>query len=264
MQIKTIQTFRKLIGLVAILQAASATTILAEDIIITSADIDGATVWTSDNTYILTEVVYVEDQETLTIQAGTVIKGQPGTGAETKALVVAPGGKIFANGTPSHPIIMTAEADDVFDPWDLGMFDRGLWGGLILLGKAPLNSPIGTSPITDSIEGLPVGDPRNVFGGSDENDNSGVLRFVSVRHAGSRISPNNEVNGVTFGGVGRGTLVEYVETYATADDGFEWFGGTVDSRYLVSAFNDDDCFDYDQGFRGRGQPGWGVFQRIGR
>ncbi len=255
--------FWKSIGLAVALQAALTTTLLAEDVLITSADVDGDTVWTSDNTYILTEVVYVEDQETLTIQAGTVIKGQPGTGAETKALVVAPGGKIFANGTPSHPIIMTAEADDMTDPFDLGKFDRGLWGGLILLGKAPLNSPIGTSPITDSIEGLPVGDPRNVFGGSDENDNSGVLRFVSVRHAGSRISPNNEVNGVTFGGVGRGTLVEYIETYATADDGFEWFGGTVDSRYLVSAFNDDDAFDYDQGFRGRGQF-WFAIQEPGK
>ncbi len=240
-------------GIAIVLSALISAQAFGDDILVTSADIDGDTRWTSDNTYILTEVVYVEDGETLTIDPGTVIKGQPGTGAETKALVIAPGGKIFANGTPSHPIIMTAEEDDVFDPWDMGMFDRGKWGGLILLGKAPLNSPIGNTPITDSIEGLPVGDPRNVFGGDDENDSSGVLRFVSVRHAGSRIAPNNEVNGVTFGGVGRGTVVEYVETYATADDGFEFFGGTVDTRYLVSAFNDDDAFDYDQGFRGRGQ-----------
>ena len=212
-------------------------------------------VWTSNNTYVLDGFVFVDDAATLTIEAGTVIKGKPGEGANASALIVAQGGKIFANGTVDRPIIFTALADDMSDPNDLTRDDRGLWGGLIILGKAGLNVAGGT----ENIEGIPVTEPRGIYGGTDDDDNSGVLRYVSVRHGGSNIGANNEINGVTFGGVGRGTVVDHVEVYANSDDGFEWFGGTVDSKHLVSAFNGDDAFDWDEGFRGRGQF-WLVYQ----
>lgn len=138
----------------------------------------------------------------------------------------------------------------------------GLWGGLIINGNAPTN--VGTIPAADTlsvgygtnnIEGLDptvVGD-LGVYGGQLPNDNSGVLRYVSVRHGGANLAADNEINGITFGGVGFGTTVEFVEVYCNADDAFEWFGGTVNTRYLISLFNNDDSFDIDEGFTGLGQ-----------
>ncbi|MCB0260439.1 MAG: T9SS C-terminal target domain-containing protein, partial [Calditrichaeota bacterium] len=138
---------------------------------------------------------------------------------------------------------------DVSDPNDLDLNTRGLWGGVILLGKARINTTLGEG----QIEGIPTTEPRGAYGGNDDNDNSGVVRYVSIRYGGTDIGANNEINGLTFGAVGRGTVVEYVEVFNNKDDGYEWFGGTVRTRYLVSAFNGDDCFDYDEGFRGYGQ-----------
>jgi hypothetical protein len=206
-------------------------------------------VWTRDNTYVLDGFVFVGDGETLTIEAGTVVKGLPGQGEDASALIVARGGKIFAEGTPTNPIIFTAEADDVSDPDDLPLDARGLWGGVIILGNAGLNSTPGES----AIEGIPTNEPRGIYGGDDDDDDSGVFRYVSIRHGGTDIGAANEINGLTMGGVGRGTTIEYVEVFNNQDDGFEWFGGTVNARYLVSAFNGDDAFDYDEGFRGNGQ-----------
>ena len=221
---------------------------------VTDASIDGDTVWTAGNEYILDGFVFVEDGETLTIEAGTVVRGMPGEAESASALIVARGGKIMAEGTPEAPIIFTALNDDLSDPTDFNAGDVGEWGGLILLGHAPLNSPEGSgTPITDNIEGIPESEPRGEFGGDDPMDNSGVLRFVSVRHGGTNIGANNEINGVTFGGVGAGTTVEYIEVFANKDDGFEFFGGTVNTKYLVAAFVGDDSFDYDQGFTGKGQ-----------
>src|SRR5690606_39227492 len=135
------------------------------------------------------------------------------------------------------------------DPDDLTTDDRGLWGGVILLGRASLNVAGGE----EQIEGLPESDVRGTYGGDDDDDDSGVMRYVSIRHGGARIAPDNEINGLTMGGVGRGTTIEHVEVFANQDDGFEWFGGTVNTRYLVAAFCGDDSFDYDEGFRGKGQ-----------
>ena len=132
---------------------------------------------------------------------------------------------------------------------------RGLWGGVIILGRASLNSEPGETPI----EGIPTTEPRGIYGGDDDGDNSGVFRYVSIRHGGTDIGAGNEINGLTMGGVGSGTVIEYVEVYNNQDDGFEWFGGTVNTKYLVSAFNGDDAFDYDEGFRGKGQF-WFVIQ----
>lgn len=232
-----------------------------------TSNITGREQWTRDNEYVLNGFIYVLDGAELHIEAGTVIKGRPGAQNDASALIVTQGGKIFAEGTPTAPIIFTAEADDVTDPDDLPPFERGLWGGIVLLGRAPINTSLdtvgnATTPKYDVFEGLPDaqvgGQFVHRFGGADENDSSGVLRYVSIRHAGTQFQPNKELNGLSLGGVGRGTVIEFVEVYAIADDGFEFFGGTVNTRYLVSAFVDDDMFDADQGWRGRNQFWFGI------
>jgi len=207
---------------------------------------------TSDNIYLLTEFVFVEDGSELIIEPGTVIKAEPGTGSEASALIIARGGKINANGTPDNPIIFTSEADDL--NFNLPLDANGLWGGVIILGKAELNSEPGET----AIEGIPTDEPRGIYGCGieftcDNEDNSGTFRYVQIRYGGSEIGAGNEINGLTMGGVGSGTTIEYVEVFNNFDDGFEWFGGTVNTKYLVSSFPGDDAFDYDEGFRGKGQ-----------
>lgn len=225
---------------------------------ITDADIVGNTSFTSDNTYLLSGLVFVEDGETLSIEAGTVIKGRASrTTGDVSALIVARGGKIFADGNARNPIIFTAEADDVNDPNDILLLSptasRGLWGGVIILGRASINTATGEG----NVEGIDAStEPRGIYGGGrnpNDDDNSGVFRYVSIRHGGTDIGANNEINGLTMGGVGRGTTIEHVEVFYNQDDGFEWFGGTVNTRYLISAFAGDDSFDYDEGFRGEHQ-----------
>ncbi|MEW6158554.1 MAG: hypothetical protein AB1813_14065, partial [Verrucomicrobiota bacterium] len=232
------------------------------EIIQVTTPISANVTWRSTNEYVLNKFIYVLDGAILTIEAGTVIKAQRGQDADTSCLIVTTGGKIMAEGTRTRPIIFTSIDDDVTDPEDIGLFDRGLWGGLVLMGKAELNtasdvSGNAASPKYDVFEGLPDSQINGQFvhryGGNDDNDSSGVLRYVSIRHAGVVFQPNKELNGLSLCAVGRGTVIEHVETYATADDGFEFFGGTVNTKYLVSAFNDDDAFDIDQGFRGKNQ-----------
>lgn len=241
--------------ILALMLLLPSTAFAQETIVVTDDDVVGDTHWTSDNTYILDGRVFVEEGGTLTIDAGTVIKGRYSADPNNASvLVVAPGAKIFAEGTPELPIIFTAEADDLNDPTDLTADDKGLWGGVIILGRAGLNVAGNRS----QIEGIPEDDTRGTYGGDDDDDDSGVFRYVSIRHGGTSIAPNNEINGLTMGGVGRGTTIEYVEVFANMDDGFEWFGGTVDTRYLISAFAGDDQFDYDEGYRGRGQFWFGI------
>ncbi len=206
----------------------------------------GTITWTSDKTWILDGFVFVNDGQTLTIEAGTVIKGRSGTGANASALIIAQGGKIKAEGSAEKPIIFTAEADDLSEPLH---GRRGLWGGLILLGKARINTALKRG----HIEGIPEDEKRGAYGGDDDNDNSGVLKYVSIRHGGTEIGQGNEINGLTLGAVGNGTEIDYIEVVYNKDDGYEWFGGTVMCKHLVSAFNGDDSFDYDEGFRGKGQ-----------
>ncbi|REL33568.1 T9SS C-terminal target domain-containing protein [Rhodohalobacter sp. SW132] len=207
---------------------------------------------TNDTIYLLDGFVFVEEGAVLNIEPGTVIKGLPGTGAEASALIVARGGKIFAEGTSTQPIIFTAEADELNGNLPLDV--NGLWGGVIILGNTTLNSEPGETVI----EGIPSTETRGIYGcgvtmDCDDDDDSGVFRYVSIRYGGSEIGAGNEINGLTMGGVGRGTTIEYVEVFNNFDDGFEWFGGTVNTRYLVAAFAGDDSFDYDEGFRGKGQ-----------
>ena len=204
--------------------------------------------WTADKTYLLDGFVFVEEGAVLNIEAGTVIKAKPGQGENASALIITKGAKIYAEGTANKPIIFTAESDDVTDPTDLVLPATNLWGGVIILGKAKINTATGTG----HIEGIPVS-PKTEYGGDDDDDNSGVLRYVSIRHGGTDIGAGNEINGLTLGAVGRGTVIDYVEVFENNDDGFEWFGGTVNCKHLVSAFNADDAFDHDEGLRGKMQ-----------
>ena len=222
--------------------------------VLITEDITGNVTWTSDNEYILDGLIFVDSLSTLTIEAGTVIKGKLQsnitTGDGASALIVKRGAKIYAEGTPESPIIFTSELDDVTVPDDLLLTDRGLWGGLILLGEAVTNQPT----TQNQIEGIP--NTYNAkYGGSNDEDNSGVLRYISIRHGGFSISgvPGDEINGLTMGAVGSGTTIEYIEVIANLDDGYEWFGGTVNTRYLAAVFCADDAFDYDQGWRGKNQ-----------
>ena len=221
--------------------------------------------WTADNVYLLDGFVTVQPGVALTIEPGTVIKGLPGDGPDASALIVMRGAQIFADGTREQPIIFTAEADDLSDPTDLLPTQRGLWGGVAILGAATLN----TATPVQSVEGVPesVG---AIYGCDRDGDlpdqpecdddyDSGVVRYVSIRHSGTALEGGDEIQGLTVAGVGRGTTIEYVESFASADDGFEFFGGTVNTKYLVSAFNDDDAFDYDQGWSGLNQF-WFVIQ----
>ena len=219
-----------------------------------TADITSNTTWTSNNVYLLDGLIFVHTGVTLTIEPGTVIKGKLQsnitTGDGASALIVRRGAKIIADGNVNEPIIFTSELDDVSNPNDLTLDDRELWGGLILLGRASTNQPT----TENQIEGIPTTEDA-LFGGNDDSDTSGVLRYISIRHGGFSISgiEGDEINGLTLGAVGSGTVIEFVDIFANFDDGVEWFGGTVNVKYLVSAFNGDDGVDWDMGFRGKGQ-----------
>jgi len=223
----------------------------------------GTKTWTKDKTWVLNGLVFVNEGQTLTIEAGTIIKGESGQGEDAAALVVARGGKIIAEGTADESIIFTSEADAIFRGPDgslcknggLSASTKGLWGGLIVLGKAKLNS----TPGETAVEGIPTTETRGLYGGQDDSDNSGIIKYVSIRHGGTDIGAGNEINGLTLGGVGSGTVIEYVEVFANNDDGFEWFGGAVNTRYLVSAYCGDDAMDYDEGWRGMNQF-WFIYQ----
>lgn len=219
------------------------------------------TTWTSENVYELAGRITVLDGATLTIEPGTIIKGQAGTDANATALLVARGGTLMAEGTASAPIIFTSVADEI-TPEDIeaGNFAspnldpdiNGLWGGVIVLGKARISAQNENDQDATEvqIEGIPTSDTNGLYGGSTDDDNSGVIRYVSIRHGGSNIGAGNEINGLTLGGVGSATTVEYVEVVANQDDGIEWFGGTVDVSKVVVWNPGDDGLDTDQAWNG--------------
>ena len=216
------------------------------DLITVDGDINSDVVWTSNNTYYLNSQAFVKDGATLTIEKGTEVVGRydANYSADNPApcLVVEQGGMIMAQGTPEAPITFRSELDADDPNYGNG---RGLWGGLIINGYAPIANDGGTA----NVEGL-TGVP---YGGTDPDDNSGVLRYVRVWNGGSSIAPDNEINGITLAGVGRGTTVEYCEVGLNLDDGFEMFGGTVDLKYCSVIAVGDDAFDTDAGYQGRGQ-----------
>jgi hypothetical protein len=234
-------------------------------------DISVNTTWYNTNVYVMNGFIHVLAPAELTIQPGTVIKGLSAgsitTGESASALFITAGAKIHATGTAARPIIFTTEFDDTSIAGDMGIYDRGLWGGVVVMGKAVLNTSSSTSgntnsPKYDVFEGLPD-NPINgqhvyQFGGSDDGDNSGEIQYVSIRHCGFQFLANKELNGLSMCALGSNTVIDHVEAYAVADDGFEFFGGTVNTKYLVSAFNDDDVFDTDQGYRGKNQFWFGI------
>ena len=183
---------------------------------------------TKDKIWTLKGYVYVPEGVTLTIEEGTVIESEI---AEKGALIIERGGKIMAEGTPQEPIIFTS-GNDFPQPGD--------WGGIVILGRAKTNQDEPT------IEG---GIGRQ-FGGTNDDDNSGVLKYVRIECAGVAAFANSEVNALTLGGVGRGTTIEYVQTYYANDDAFEFFGGTVSPKYLVAVATADDDYDFDMGYTG--------------
>ncbi len=220
------------------------------EVTIKDENLEGDTHWTADNVYLLDGFVYLEEG-TLTIDPGTVIKAkaETTTGDNASALIITRDAKIMAQGTPELPIIFTSELDDLEDPTDLTHEDRGLWGGVILLGYGVL----GDESTENSIEGIPEGDDRAKYGGDDDTHNAGVMKYISIRHGGAEIGAGNEINGLSVAGVGSETVLENIEIFANKDDGFEFWGGTVSAKHLIAAFCGDDAFDYDDGWHGNGQ-----------
>lgn len=232
------------------------------------------TTWYATNEYRLDTIVYVQTNATLIIEPGTVIKGgtnaanllpKPGIPNLVSALWVTRGGKLYATGTVSAPIIFTMEGDDVNDPNDIPPTVTGQWGGVVLMGRSTVNSAFdvtgnSSNPVTDVYEGVTSEGPNaeHRFGGSDVNDSSGALRYVSIRHTGRQFALDKELNSLSMGGVGTGTVIEYIESLASSDDAFEFWGGTVNTKYLVAAFCEDDDFDTDQGYRGTNQFWFGI------
>ena len=185
--------------------------------------------------YTLKGWVYIAEGAELTIEPGTIIKGDKQTKA---ALIAERGGKLIAKGTAQEPIVFTSEQE-------AGQRKPGDWGGIILCGKARNNQS------EQQIEG----GPRTKHGGTDDNDNSGALSYVRIEFAGYPFQKDKEINGLTFGSVGSGTQVDHIQVSYSNDDSFEWFGGTVNCKYLVAYKGWDDDFDTDNGFSGKVQYG---------
>ncbi len=209
--------------------------------------------------WVLKNKVFVNAGQILTIESGTIIKGGSGQVETACALIVARGGKIMAEGTPDQPILFTSEEDPIVKDAEgntctasaLNRDDKGLWGGVVVLGKALISTtlPSGELPF----DGLPLDEPRAKFGGTDDWDDSGVLRYVSIRHGGTSLQIGKNLHGLSLCGVGGSTEIDHVEVYANAYDGFHFSGGNVNTRYLVSAWCSDDAFDYSDGWRGLNQ-----------
>jgi hypothetical protein len=195
------------------------------------------TTWEVKNKYLLKGFVYVEAGATLTIQPGTIIKGDKGTKA---TLIVKPGAKIIADGTVDKPIIFTSNQPK-------GQRDYGDWGGLVILGNANVNKP------DFVIEGENVTKFGTFNDATKNTESSGTLRYVRVEFAGIAFEPDKEINGLTFGGVGSGTIIDYVQVSYSGDDSYEWFGGAVNTKHLIAFRGLDDDFDTDNGFSGRNQ-----------
>lgn len=212
------------------------TTVYGATTVTLSGDISANMTLDASVVYLLKGFVYVKNGVTLTIPAGTVIRGDKVSKA---TLVVTRGGKINAEGTAAKPIVFTSNEA-------VGNRAPGDWGGIIILGKSTNNIPGGEGLIEGGLT-LPEGN----HGGNIPDDNSGVLRYVRVEFPGIAYATNNEINGITFGSVGSKTVVDYVQVSYSGDDSFEWFGGTVNAKHLVSIANVDDIFDFDNGFSGR-------------
>ncbi len=198
------------------------------------SDILVDTTWESGKHYILEKTIYVENAS-LNIEPGVTIEGEHGS-----ALVVTASSKLFARGSADRPIVFTSAQAE-------GTRSRGDWGGVVLLGKAPVNQP------DASIEGLPDGETRGNFGGTDSADSCGVVEFTRIEFAGFEVYKDNELNGLTLGGCGSNTIVRNVQVHRSLDDGIEIFGGNVDLKNIVVSGAGDDSIDWDWGWTGNVQ-----------
>jgi hypothetical protein len=238
-------------------------------------------VLTCANNYIIDKKIYIPSGKTLTINPGTVLKGRTaeflsGTTtpdpAKASALVIMRGGKIMAEGQKDCQIVFTAEADPMDGTYAIS--NIGKWGGVVVLGRATNNLtlaangpfvPGGSGKLAvanglGTIEGFATSNTQDQYGANltagevfDDNDNSGIMKYVSIRHSGAILSVGAEINGLTLGSVGRGTTIENIEIVSCADDNIEIFGGTVNMRYISTIFGNDDMYDYDLGWSGKAQ-----------
>jgi hypothetical protein len=205
-------------------------------IVLNAQTISTNTTWTRNNIYLLNGFVYVDNGATLTIEPGTIIKGDQ---TNKGALIIRRGSRIDARGTVNQPIVFTSNQP-------AGSRAAGDWGGIIICGNAPVNLP-GNPTIEGGVQAN--------FGGTDPNDNSGFLQYVRIEFPGVAFLPNNEINGLTLGGVGAGTTIDHIQVSYSGDDSYEWFGGTVNAKYLIALRGTDDDFDTDNGFAGKVQFG---------
>lgn len=242
----------------------------ANDGILTASN----TILDCSKTYIMDKKIYVDSGKVVTIQPGTLIKGRSYSTADSSvALTVMRYGKIFASGTETCPIVFTAEADPMDGSY--GINNKGRWGGLCIAGRAsnnlllsnngPFQAGVGDGRICvadglGTFEGFASSNRKDQFGANltagetfDDNDNSGILRYVSIRHSGANLQVGGEINALSLGSVGRGTQIDHVEVISCADDSYEMWGGTVNLKYCTSLFSNDDNFDFDDGWRGKGQ-----------
>lgn len=225
--------------------------------------------FTNDVVWLLNGRVIVDNGATLTIEPGTIVKGSTGQGALSSVLLVAIGGMLDAQGTAQDPIVFTSVNDNINiagQPYFNGTsiipgtddsadgftstldvdIDRGLWGGVVILGDAPVSADAAT-PV---VEGIPTTVPQAVYGGTNAAHNGGSLTYASIRFTGTQLGPGNELQGLTLGGVGSGTTINHVESIASADDGIEIFGGTVNITNFIVWGQDDDAYDVDQAWTG--------------
>ncbi|HRH56278.1 MAG TPA: hypothetical protein PLS10_01415 [Chitinophagales bacterium] len=219
---------------------------------VVTGTLTGSITWSKDTIYKLSGFVRVGSDDgttidnaggakgTLTIEAGTLIVGEK---SSKGTLIIQRGSKIIAEGTASSPIVFTSEKSE-------GSKAAGDWGGLVICGLAPINIAGGKAELEGGYGGY--------FGGNDPADNSGILKYVRVEYAGVPINPNQEINSFTFGGVGNGTTLSYLQASYGGDDSFEWFGGTVNADHLIAYRGTDDDFDTDNGFSGHIQFGLGI------
>lgn len=203
------------------------------DEFVLKGELTGERTLEAGKTYTLVGGYQVKSGGNLNIEEGVTIKATRTIDGQPDYIIIEQGAKINALGTKDKPIVMTSTQES-----------PGAWGGVHICGKAPINLTGGTGKSE-------IGDA--VFGGTDATDNSGILRYVRLEYTGFAFSETKESNGLTLYGVGSGTTIEYVQTYKGADDGFEWFGGTVNAKYLVSTASEDDSFDWTDGWIGKGQ-----------
>ncbi|WP_339695653.1 hypothetical protein [uncultured Marixanthomonas sp.] len=207
---------------------------------------------TNDVIWTLDGRVTVTNGATLTIDPGTIIKAETGQDSNASVLIIARNANIEANGSASNPIIFTSITDNIelgqTAGTNLSESDRGLWGGVIVLGNA--RASLSGDATENQIEGIPASDRNGLYGGNDDSDDSGTLNYISIRHGGALIGEGNEINGLTLGGVGTGTTVSNIEVVGNVDDGIEWFGGSVNSSNLLVWAQGDDGLDIDEAYSG--------------